>query len=100
MLDGDVGRRVLWRIAMGVLLAVTPFISSSAIASPNPSPSPVDTPSGERAACPRGYVALTFDDGPDPVTTPQIAAVLEAHGARGTFFVVGARAEAHPDIVR
>jgi hypothetical protein len=34
-------------------------------------------------------VALTFDDGPDPVWTPQILSVLEQYHVPGTFFVIG-----------
>ncbi|HET6874935.1 MAG TPA: polysaccharide deacetylase family protein [Acidimicrobiales bacterium] len=45
-------------------------------------------------------VALTFDDGPDPVFTPQVLAVLAQHGVRATFFLVGERASRHPDLVR
>ncbi len=45
-------------------------------------------------------VALTFDDGPHPEWTPRILDVLARHGARATFFVVGAQAALHPDIVR
>ena len=45
-------------------------------------------------------VALTFDDGPDPVVTPQILDVLRAHGARATFFVLGDRAARHPEVIR
>jgi len=44
-------------------------------------------------------VALTFDDGPDPVVTPQILDVLAAHQARATFFVLGERAALHPELV-
>jgi peptidoglycan/xylan/chitin deacetylase (PgdA/CDA1 family) len=44
--------------------------------------------------------ALTFDDGPDPETTPRVAELLEAHGARGTFFMVGKAAARHPEVVR
>lgn len=44
--------------------------------------------------------ALTFDDGPDPVATPRILDLLERHGARGTFFMRGTAAAAHPEIVR
>jgi peptidoglycan-N-acetylglucosamine deacetylase len=36
-----------------------------------------------------GHVALTFDDGPDPRTTPGFLAVLEAHRVRATFFMLG-----------
>jgi peptidoglycan/xylan/chitin deacetylase (PgdA/CDA1 family) len=45
-------------------------------------------------------VALTFDDGPHPGTTPQVLAALEAAGAKATFFVLGAKAERHPDVLR
>ena len=45
-------------------------------------------------------VALTFDDGPDPLWTPQIAAVLRAAHVPATFFVVGSEVARHPDIVR
>lgn len=44
-------------------------------------------------------VALTFDDGPDPQWTPRLLAVLEAAGARGTFFMVGKAAAAQPELV-
>lgn len=44
-------------------------------------------------------VALTFDDGPDPVWTPRVLAALDACGARATFFVMGSAAAAHPGTV-
>lgn len=44
-------------------------------------------------------VALTFDDGPDPVWTPRVLEALERHGARGTFFLVGKQAAQHPDLL-
>ncbi|MGI8684990.1 MAG: polysaccharide deacetylase family protein [Acidimicrobiales bacterium] len=44
-------------------------------------------------------VALTFDDGPDPCATPGVLAALERHGAKATFFVLTAAAEAHPELV-
>jgi peptidoglycan/xylan/chitin deacetylase (PgdA/CDA1 family) len=51
---------------------------------------------------PRGArgVALTFDDGPDPETTPLVLDALDARGFRATFFVIGKKAEAHADLVR
>jgi peptidoglycan-N-acetylglucosamine deacetylase len=48
---------------------------------------------GERVA------ALTFDDGPNPVYTPRLLEVLDRHGARATFFMIGEQASRHPDIV-
>lgn len=47
-----------------------------------------------------GRIALTIDDGPDPQVTPHVLDVLEASGARATFFCIGERARRHPDIVR
>jgi peptidoglycan-N-acetylglucosamine deacetylase len=44
-------------------------------------------------------VALSFDDGPHPVYTPAILQVLREYNAHATFFVVGAQARAHPDLV-
>jgi len=43
--------------------------------------------------------ALTVDDGPDPATTPALLDVLARHGARATFFLLGERADRHPDLV-
>jgi len=45
-------------------------------------------------------VALTFDDGPDPVYTRQVVEILERYGARATFFCVGHHVVALPDEVR
>lgn len=45
-------------------------------------------------------IALTFDDGPDTVYTPRILDVLKQNGAHATFYLVGSRARAHPDLVR
>ena len=44
-------------------------------------------------------VALTFDDGPDDLTARYLD-VLDDLGVPATFFVCGARAEQHPDLVR
>jgi peptidoglycan/xylan/chitin deacetylase (PgdA/CDA1 family) len=45
-------------------------------------------------------VALTFDDGPDPESTPELLDILGTHGAQATFFMIGRNAADHPDIVR
>jgi len=51
---------------------------------------------------PRGArgVALTFDDGPSPTSTPKILDLLDAAKAKATFFVIGKKAEKHPELVR
>lgn len=45
-------------------------------------------------------IALTFDDGPHPKYTAEILSVLEQYHARATFFVVGANAQAHPQLLQ
>ncbi|WP_309573535.1 polysaccharide deacetylase family protein [Deinococcus sp.] len=52
---------------------------------------------GRRA---RLEVALTFDDGPDPGTTPAVLDALRAAEMHATFFVLAARAEAYPELIR
>lgn len=47
-----------------------------------------------------GAVAITFDDGPDPETTPAVLRILDQYGAQASFFCVGTCARAHPDVVR
>lgn len=50
---------------------------------------------------PRGgdQVALTFDDGPHPETTPRLLALLAERDVKATFFVVGSQCEAHPELL-
>ncbi len=43
--------------------------------------------------------ALTFDDGPHPLYTPQVLSTLRHHGAKATFFMVGESAHRYPRIV-
>lgn len=48
----------------------------------------------------KGTVALTFDDGPSEIYTPQILAILKKYNIKATFFMVGENAKAHPDMVK
>lgn len=43
-------------------------------------------------------VALTFDDGPHPQYTRTVLDVLDAHGAKATFFCVGTQLKRHPEL--
>ncbi|MFB7907178.1 polysaccharide deacetylase family protein [Kitasatospora sp. NPDC056076] len=47
-----------------------------------------------------GHLALTFDDGPDPRSTPYVLDALDALGARATFFLLGGMLERAPDLGR
>jgi len=44
-------------------------------------------------------MALTFDDGPDPISTPVLLDLLARLDAKATFFLVGIRAKQHPELV-
>ena len=50
---------------------------------------------------PRGSrLALTFDDGPNPVATPAILDALARRGTKASFFILGRHAERWPELVR
>ncbi|MDY0812247.1 bifunctional polysaccharide deacetylase/glycosyltransferase family 2 protein [Kitasatospora purpeofusca] len=62
---------------------------------------PVIEGSAARTAKPAARtIALTFDDGPDPVWTPKILDILRRNDVHATFFTVGTRVAAHPDLAR
>jgi len=45
-------------------------------------------------------VAITFDDGPDPLTAPPLLKLLSKHRVKATFFVTGEKAAAHPETIK
>lgn len=45
-------------------------------------------------------VCLSFDDGPDPGTTPEILTILGSHGIKATFFCTGQNIEKYPGLFR
>ena len=47
-----------------------------------------------------GELALTFDDGPNATWTPRLLDILARHEVRATFFLLGSRAAAQPELVR
>lgn len=87
----------LWAIAIVLLnhavIAIAGLLPRSALLGVNLKRLPA-------AASERGEIALTFDDGPHPEVTPQVLDMLERHHVRATFFCIGERAAAHPDICR
>lgn len=72
-----------------LVIGGTGLIPKSHLLGPNLTRLPAGSP---------GTVALTFDDGPDPEVTPQVLDLLDERGARASFFVIGKRVEAHPDL--
>jgi peptidoglycan/xylan/chitin deacetylase (PgdA/CDA1 family) len=73
-----------------MLCTAAPFIPSSSFFLPVIS----------RGASGRKAVALTFDDGPDPLTTPALLRLLKKHRVSGTFFVTGHRVVRYPELAR
>ena len=90
-------RRTVLGAAFGVTLGV-----AGAVAGRSPAVGAVRTHrlGYGHVATRRAAVALTFDDGPDPLFTPTVLDLLAAHHARATFFVVGTRVQEHPELVR
>lgn len=52
------------------------------------------------AATARNEIALTIDDGPDPVVTPQVLDMLDRYAIQATFFCIGEKAARYPDLCR
>ncbi len=57
---------------------------------------------GRTLTAPRksGEIALTFDDGPNPAFTPRLLELLDRHGVKATFFLVGKYASQQSALTR
>jgi peptidoglycan/xylan/chitin deacetylase (PgdA/CDA1 family) len=80
-----------------VLRRLLPVIVAALVLS---SVAPADALIRPDTACRSGRVSLTFDDGPEPVTTPRLLSILARHRTQATFFVQGRNVRRHPEIVR
>ncbi len=52
------------------------------------------------ASAKRREIAITIDDGPNPIITPAVLDLLDRHGAKATFFCIGEKALRYPDLCR
>jgi len=52
------------------------------------------------AAARRGEICISFDDGPDPRLTPQILEILDRYQAKASFFCIGEKVVAAPELVK
>jgi len=68
---------------------------------PTPTPTPTSTtPPPTNASCSAGYVALTFDDGPNTGTSNQLISTLRNAGATGTVFPTGSNAQSNASLMQ
>ena len=62
-------------------------------------PEPKPAPAAPTAANPGKVIAWTFDDGPGPYTA-HLLDILDQHGAKATFFLIGSKVSAQADVLR
>ena len=67
---------------------------------PAPDPEPPPAPEPDPFPPPGRRICLTFDDGPDLVTTGPILAILRQYGIKATFFLIGEKVLQYPDLAR
>jgi peptidoglycan/xylan/chitin deacetylase (PgdA/CDA1 family) len=101
-----------WEAAAPVQPAATTHAPSPSTPSPKPTtkkttkkkttkaPPRFGGPAGSRMGTGGSSVALTFDDGPDPVQTPRMLDLLARYHVKATFCLVGQNVAAHPELVR
>jgi peptidoglycan/xylan/chitin deacetylase (PgdA/CDA1 family) len=82
------------QVALGLMLL---FLMGAGMPAPVKAAEPVTIWAGLPS---EAEVALTFDDGPSPLYTPQILDLLAKYQAHATFFVLGCKVEKYPWLVR
>jgi len=88
-----------WRWALGVVLANHALFMLAGLWPRSHWLGPNWTALPARAAA-RNEIALTIDDGPDPIVTPQVLDILDRYAVQASFFCIGEKAELHPDLCR
>jgi peptidoglycan/xylan/chitin deacetylase (PgdA/CDA1 family) len=97
------------RLPFGLFLAiagVAPLLLAEEPAAPTPSPVSSPAPTGLKPATyfqanvDGPYIAMTFDDGPSPETTPRLLDILKQRNIKATFFMIGQNVERNPEIVK
>jgi hypothetical protein len=88
-----------WPWALGVL-AANHFVLFCAALSPNDRLLGPNLSSLPASAAARGEICLTFDDGPNPDVTPSVLDLLDRFQAKASFFCIGEKAAAYPELVR
>lgn len=89
--------RILVRVVAGLVALTVLSVPTSASTT---TPASASAPPPHVTACSRGLVALTFDDGPSATVTPRLVRTLVRLDVPATFFMVGSRIAAAPDVAR
>jgi peptidoglycan/xylan/chitin deacetylase (PgdA/CDA1 family) len=89
----------LWLWALGAVAGIL-FLLTAAVFWPRGQLLGVNLVRLPAAAVARKEVCLTFDDGPDPEVTPQVLDLLDRHQAKASFFCIGEKAAAYPDVAK
>jgi peptidoglycan-N-acetylglucosamine deacetylase len=93
------------------LLSLTTYLAADETSGTGPSPSPSPSPEAAQPAAQKPatwfsvhvngpYIAMTFDDGPSPETTPRLLDILKQRNIKATFFMIGQNAQRNPEIVK
>ena len=85
-------------VTLGVAATATAQMTAPPVAITAPGHGPKVCFSSVNAGGP--YVALTFDDGPNPTLTPRLLEILAKHNVKVTFFVLGECAHANPEVLK
>ena len=91
--------RRYWRRGVIVLLLLALLLAALWYTVENPV-SQLFGPTITRVPLRQKYIALTFDDGPNPPYTTEIVDYLHQQHVRATFFVVGRAVQRYPEVVR
>ena len=89
-----------------IIVGIAPLLRAEDSAGPTPSPASSSAPTGLKPATyfqanvDGPYIAMTFDDGPSPETTPRLLDILKQRNIKATFFMIGQNAERNPEIVK
>jgi peptidoglycan-N-acetylglucosamine deacetylase len=95
----DVAAGLALIVLFTVFLPLLSHAQDATALAPSPSPSPaLATYSSCHVDGP--YIAMTFDDGPSPVTTTRLLDILKQRNIKVTFFMIGPNVVAHPEIAR
>ncbi|MGI6621477.1 MAG: polysaccharide deacetylase family protein [Bacillota bacterium] len=87
------------RLFPGDVLVITPD-QTTPVSGNDEATAEAGLPPVELLPVPDKRICLTFNDGPDPATTPAILDVLDEYGIKATFFVIGKKAREYPELVK